>query len=89
MFISAKTLYEALKTSSSSSEAQKDVDIDTSTTAYTLKGGMSGGTLWSACAQIEDTPAKELRDMMKPFVLSPSKQFELQCSLATHFVTFQ
>jgi len=47
--------------------------LDTSTTAYKVKGGVSGGTLSTAIATIEEIPSHKLKAAYNDYGLSPLK----------------
>ncbi|KAJ7072889.1 NAD(P)-binding protein [Mycena amicta] len=49
----------------------KNVDIDTSVSAYSLRGTMSGGTLSTLITVVEQVPPIELQAGNVPFALSP------------------
>ncbi|KAJ7496625.1 Saccharopine dehydrogenase-domain-containing protein [Mycena latifolia] len=63
-YISSKTLRDS---------AGEPVDIDTSVSAYTLKGGFSGGTISTGIVAIEEIPANERRIARVEYSLSPAQ----------------
>ncbi|KAJ6497433.1 Saccharopine dehydrogenase-domain-containing protein [Mycena sanguinolenta] len=62
-YIASKTLRE---------HAGQHVDIDTSTSAYSVRGGMSGGTIGTVISILEHVPREELRVSSKEYSISPS-----------------
>ncbi|KAJ7431946.1 Saccharopine dehydrogenase-domain-containing protein [Mycena galericulata] len=62
-YISSKTLREI---------SGEPVDIDTSVSAYQAKGGVSGGTIYSAITDIEEVSANDRRAAQAPYALSPA-----------------
>jgi short subunit dehydrogenase-like uncharacterized protein len=48
-----------------------DATIDTSTTAFRIKGGISGGTLATIIMFLEDVPREKLRYAAQDYALSP------------------
>lgn len=48
-----------------------DTAIDNSTSAWELRAGISGGTLGTSIAAVEDVPRAKLEASMKDYVLSP------------------
>ncbi|KAJ7251141.1 Saccharopine dehydrogenase-domain-containing protein [Mycena haematopus] len=61
-YISSKTLRD---------HSGQPVDIDTSTSAYSMRGGMSGGTIGTGITTIEKVPAEELRVSRQEYSISP------------------
>lgn len=51
--------------------AGPDATIDTSTTVYELNGGISGGTLSTAIAMIEEVPLHKRNASLLDYALSP------------------
>ncbi|KAJ6491609.1 Saccharopine dehydrogenase-domain-containing protein [Mycena vitilis] len=62
-YLSSKTLRD---------HSGKPVDIDTSLSAYAMKGGMSGGTIGTGIATIEQVPKEQVRVARQEYSTSPS-----------------
>jgi short subunit dehydrogenase-like uncharacterized protein len=61
-YISSKTLRD---------HSGQRVDIDTSLSAYSMSGGMSGGTIGTGITTLEQVPKEELRVARKEYSISP------------------
>ena len=53
--------------------AGPDTAIENSTSAWEMRGGVSGGTLHTSMAALEEVPRATLEASMKDYVLSPGK----------------
>jgi short subunit dehydrogenase-like uncharacterized protein len=53
--------------------AGPDVAIENSTSAWDIRGGISGGTLGTTIASWEEVPKAKLEASMKDYVLSPGE----------------
>ncbi|KAJ7799990.1 Saccharopine dehydrogenase-domain-containing protein [Mycena olivaceomarginata] len=62
-YISSKTLRD---------HSGQRVDIDTSLSAYSMSGGMSGGTIGTGITTLEQVPKEELRVARKEYSISPA-----------------
>lgn len=71
-FLSARTLRDALQ-STAEPYPDKSVGVAESHTIFTVKGGVSGGTLASAFSLMDTLPRSELVRAQAPDVLSPIK----------------
>jgi hypothetical protein len=49
------------------------VSVGQSMTGIKLKGGISGGTLATAIASVEEVPLKKIIESRTPYVLSPGR----------------
>jgi hypothetical protein len=54
-------------------------DKDTSTTAFAVRGGMSGGSFATVVSAIEDIPANKLRASHKSYALCSSEYPFIEC----------
>ncbi|KAJ7935359.1 Saccharopine dehydrogenase-domain-containing protein [Mycena leptocephala] len=62
-YLSSKTLRDT---------AGQPVGIDTSLSAYSMRGGMSGGTIGTGITTLEKVPQEELRVSQRDYTISPS-----------------
>jgi short subunit dehydrogenase-like uncharacterized protein len=62
VYLSSKTLKEITGT---------EAEIDTSTTAYKIKGGVSGGSVSTMLMHMDDVPKEKLISSNKDHALSP------------------
>ena len=53
--------------------AGSDTAIDNSTTAWDVRGGLSGGTLHTSIAGLEEVPKEKLQASFRDYVLSPGE----------------
>jgi hypothetical protein len=65
-YLSSKTLRDT---------AGQPVGIDTSLSAYSMRGGMSGGTIGTGITTLEKVPQEELRVSQRDYTISPCKSF--------------
>jgi short subunit dehydrogenase-like uncharacterized protein len=56
-----------------------DAEMGESTTAFKMRGGISGGTLASAIAAFESVPREKLRAASMSYALSASEQYFIMC----------
>jgi hypothetical protein len=54
-------------------DVNHEVQIDQSTSMFTMKGGISGGTLGTAVVVMEEIPKDKVIASQKPYVLCPSQ----------------